>query len=74
MKKNKYFFATIEVRVGEWETYTNTALSAPSMGAAEKEVSDGYGCQSYEIGDERSAKISLVEIAESDFAVLKKYI
>lgn len=75
MKKNKYFFAAIKVRVGEWETYANTTLSAPSMEAAEKEISNGYDCQDYEIGDERSAEIySLVEISENDFAVLKKYI
>tara|TARA_B100001093_G_scaffold146019_2_gene138723 strand:- start:10462 stop:10683 length:222 start_codon:yes stop_codon:yes gene_type:complete len=73
MKKLKYYFATVLIRTGEYETYTNYRFCAPNMESAKKEVKEGY-----DIGGDDCERVAelyrLDEVSETEYDVLRKYI
>ena len=67
------YIATILIRIGEYETYTNYIFSASNKEEAMKHVVEGYDIGSDDF-DRVSELCNLTEVSEADYEVLRKYI
>tara|TARA_R110001592_G_scaffold151176_9_gene377459 strand:- start:1629 stop:1850 length:222 start_codon:yes stop_codon:yes gene_type:complete len=73
MKELKHYFASVLIRTGEHETYSDYCFSAPNMESAKKEVNEGYDIGGDDF--ERVAEVyRLDEVSEAEYNVLRKYI
>jgi hypothetical protein len=77
MKKQKLnqYFATILVRIGEYETHCHYTLSAFDRQSAMRQVNEAYGIGEDDIYGERIFEIyDIAEVSDEEMAVLRKYI
>ena len=72
--KLKNYLAEVLLYIGEYETYTHCRYYAPDYDSALKVITSDWGLDEEEPCERRGELVNLVEVTDSDDAVLRKYI